>query len=123
MKIEKREVDSDLWRQAVANLLGKVWTRQQAAEHVGLPYSTFCKRLKYEGVLEAVNEGASHGNAGLNNGAAKVDPDRHQRYSEAMSHALATGQVADAARRFSVNFQVLARRVRAAKMAGSVSGT
>ena len=115
MKIPKKEVDPVKWDEAVKALTSGTFSRQQAADHVGLAYSTFCQRLKREVPDNVLADNPVDGRAGLQSWRAKEDPERHDRYRMATALALKTGAVAAAATKYDVNYQVLARKVRAAK--------
>lgn len=116
MKIPKIPVNAILFAEAVEGLKANKMTRAQAAEHCGLAYGTFLKRLGYEGVAADVKRLASNGNKaikmGSNNPSAKADPERHARYQAAIADVLAGAKYSDAARLHKVNYQVLYQAVK-----------
>jgi hypothetical protein len=112
MAIEKIAPDTAKWNEAVSALKSGAMTRQQAAGHVGLSYMTFTNHLKSAGILDELK--AMSG--GSLNRIAAEDPERQRRYSDAVNHAIKYGSVKLAADKYEVNYQVLSRRVRAAKI-------
>lgn len=113
MKIPKIEVDAAQWDEAIKRLSLNEWSRKQCAEFLGLNYSTFVGKLRYAGIAETLAH--TRRNAGATSRMAQEDPERHQRYQDAVRYALTCFSVTAAAKRFDVNYQVLSRKVRAAK--------
>lgn len=116
MKLEKRELDPVKWDVAVQNLLNRTWSQRKAAEFLEIPPMTLHNHLKYAKLLDQVT-GGKHGNAGTNSRAAKEDPERYQRYIDAVNFAIKFNNISLAATKYDVTYQVLARKVRAEKAA------
>lgn len=115
MKIPKIEIDPVNWQVNIAKLLAGEITRKECADAVGLSYTTFIRRLRYEKIADKVKEAVVHPNSGANNARAKEDPERHQRYLDAVAHAVKFGSTKAAADKYEVNYQVLSRKVREAR--------
>ena len=115
MKIPKIEVDPVKWQDGETKLLAGEFTRQQCADYVGLHYQTFVGRLRHEGLTAKVK--AVHPNTGVNNPRVKEDPERYQRYRDAVEHAIKFNSTKAAADKYDVGYQYLSRLVRAEKAA------
>lgn len=116
MPIPKLEIPHNVWDAAIAKLLAGEISRKECAASLGMAYSTFVTRLNAKSRAD-VNARIRHASSGLNNVTAKEDPERHQRYLDAVAHAVKFGSIRAAADKFGVNYQVLGRKVREAKEA------
>ena len=117
MKIPKIEIDPVNWQANISLLLEGKITRKECAAAVGLNYQTFIKRLKYEKLDDKVKAAVTHPNSGTGNVRAKEDPQRYQRYRDAVEHAIKFNSTKAAADKFDVGYQYLSRLVRAEKAA------
>lgn len=117
MKIPKIEIDPVNWQVNIAKLLAGEITRKECADAVGLNYNTFINRLRYEKVADKVKEAVVHPNTGVNNPRVKEDPERYQRYRDAVEHAIKFNSTKAAADKYNVGYQYLSRLVRAEKAA------
>lgn len=115
MKIPATPVNAEAWDAAIADLIAGKITRKEAAERVGLKYDTFLKRTRYTGIQKALRQVVDHANSGENSRAAKEDPDRFARYKAAVAEVVAGRKCSEVARRYELNYQVLFRKVKAAK--------
>lgn len=118
MPIPKIEIPDNVWDAAIAKLLAGEITRKECAELVGLKYGTFIARLQTKKYAHLnLHETVAHPNKGAGNATAKADPERHQRYLDAVDMALRTGSTKKASDLYKVSYQVLSRKVREAKEA------
>jgi hypothetical protein len=113
VKIPKIEIDEAKWNEAVAHLEAMTWSRQQCADYLGIAYATFLDRLRYAGLADKLKH--TRRNLGANNARYKENPELFQRYQDAVAYALKVFSVKKSADKFGVNYQVLSRKVRAAK--------